>query len=311
MFNTANNWYVDSKIRTVIGLYNLKNQLGISRPKNIAIFASPRGGSTWLSEILCELPNSFSVFEPLNPNYHEELKPLKLARYHYLSEDENHTALYKLFNGLFNGTLPWKSYYFDNRVKQILNSKYLVHKFCFGNMLLPWIVKHFDIKPLLFIRHPCGVVSSQLKHPQFQEIENNENFIIPVEQFPQFYTPYKELIKSLETREEILAAIWAFGIKNTLYHPDNNKKWLSIFYENLLLETENELNKIQNWLSVRLPEDILEKTKKSSRTTIASATSNEKLSTWKKHLSEEQVERILHVVTEIGVDVYSKDFIPN
>lgn len=37
-------------------------------------------------------------------------------------------------------------------------------------MLLPWIVKNFNVNPILLIRHPCAVVNSQIRHENWNHI---------------------------------------------------------------------------------------------------------------------------------------------
>lgn len=50
-------------------------------------------------------------------------------------------------------------------VKEIMRCKYHIIKFTRANRLLRWMAEKFPIKPpILIIRHPCAVVSSQILH---------------------------------------------------------------------------------------------------------------------------------------------------
>ena len=123
-----------------------------------------------------------------------------------------------------------------------------------------------------------------------------------------------EKLKNIKTLEEILATTWCLDNIVPLYQ--KNPPWITVIYEKLVTDGESELNsifgKIGEEKSVKLAVNHL---KKPSMLTKGDAdkivkSSELQLSKWKKALSEKQIERILKIVSDFGLDFYNSKIEP-
>ena len=87
----------------------------------------------------------------------------------------------------------------------LLDTKQWIVKFCRANRMLPWMVEHLDIRPPIYLlRHPCAVVSSQLRHEAFDymgstyEKDNGAH--------DELYIKYEHILKSVNSRIGKLSA---------------------------------------------------------------------------------------------------------
>jgi len=131
----------------------------------IVISGTPRGGTTWLMEILATLPEYKTIFEPLKPSFFPEVRTLGFPPRVYIPPDKDWPVvkkyLIKVFTGRKFSTQPAYSPTPYNIYKRFIARKLIV-KFVRANRLLPWIYNNFDLRGIYFIiRHPCATIASQ------------------------------------------------------------------------------------------------------------------------------------------------------
>lgn len=305
--------------------FSLRNRFrnNLNNDSIISIFSAPRGGSTWLAEILGQIPDSSLVWEPLfrhpevslsrvNPFSYPHPKNLGIWWNQYVPEDESWPELEDFFEKLFNREIINLKLYRYTDLKKISSSKHFIFKFCFGNLMLPWLTKRFAIKPILLVRHPCAVVASQLKFGGFQYMKKNPKVNVPTwTKYHEHYFPYEEIMKTIDTPEGSLAIRWALAHVYPLNHPKNNIDWLTVSYESLVLNTPSELERIKNWIGIDIDFDEGRIKKASFTSHKEKIDSQIQISNWKKNLSSRQIECVLSVVKSVGVDIYSEDPMPD
>jgi hypothetical protein len=233
--------------------YSLKN--------SIVVFSDPRGGSTWLSEILLSIPRSQINFEPLQANTGVVPKEYGFGWYPHLPED-NSNKKYIIF---FTKVLCFKlfnSWTIKNiSIKKLFFSKYIITKFVLGNQVLPWFVNHFEnkmrFKPIYLLRHPVAVCSSQLinfakinTENHFKELASDYQFHIPNSIYNKRFKENEGYISSLKTKMEIQVALWCINNMNLIEHKHNNK-WVMVFYEDLLLNPKEHMISLINDIGMK------------------------------------------------------------
>ena len=158
---------------------------------------------------------------------------------------ESHNAEYKQFFDRifrFKDHNQWSIWYCG--FKQVISAKFVITKFVRSNNLLPWFVNtfEFDFKPVFLLRHPIPTTLSVIK-----SFANNSSelldFKLPNTLNNYRYIPHTDYINSLKTRLEQQIAIWCIDNIEIVNHKDNDK-WLTIYYEDFMLE-----NEISNCLS--------------------------------------------------------------
>lgn len=307
----------EKKIRT----FNYNNRINNPFNKienNIIISGEPRGGTTWLMELLLD-DRKCIIWEPLHPvvlkkfsinNFHNDLGHIP-----YIPYNEKWDEAKIFFNDLFHGFLPHGLNYnlFYGR-KHFNHAESLLIKFCRANILLPWLTKEFpNIKPIYLIRHPLSVISSQLRHNAFEELGNTKNiFEIQESKFNDIFKKHENQIKLINNRISMFANWWS--IMNVIPYNHKDKNWLTIAYESLYLRPEFELKRIEDYLNINLSHISLEKINKPSSTTKKGSgiiEGTNQLSNWEKYLNHDEISQILSIVHKYGIDCYDHNNEPN
>lgn len=297
-------------------LNQLAPKMDMQVEEAFSLFSDPRGGSTWLTELLlAELKGVEVIWEPLNITEVEGFQKLDFSWRQYIPHDQEWTAAKSVFEKVFKGQIlnNWTTYM--TTPKALKTAEGLFVKFCRGNALLPWLVNQFDFKyqPIYMIRHPFAVVASQLKQGGWNY--DYGGFQIPEGPFSEHTAKHKGFLESLASKEEALTATWCLTNQVPLTHPNNNQSWITLSYEEMVLEPLVCLKRIfDRWeMSANIDFKHLEqKVNKPSSTTVkgSAISGNTQIEQWTKRLSEEQVQKMSRVLEYFDVEVYSKDPYP-
>jgi hypothetical protein len=298
-------------VLTKIGLISFYSKLRKRSAKDqLLIFSDPRGGSTWLAEMINSIPRSAIIWEPLHLEYVHQLRELNFGWRQHIPEKTDWPEVKKLFEKIFKGSIVNEWTMLHSTLSNYISAKILIIKLCRGNMLLPWITRTFDLKyqPIYMVRHPFGVVNSQMKQGGWDNIP--DSFEIPNTPFNDFLKMHQSYFKSLNTKEEKLTSLWCLSNTVPLNHQDNNIKWISIYYENLLLKPEQEVQRIFNKWKIPVPEGIEKNYRKESSTTLGRIDTNDpeaQLNRWQRELSISQIDKMQSVLDYFGITCYSRD----
>jgi hypothetical protein len=295
----------------------------------IVISGTPRSGTTWLMEIFAKIPGYTYYFEPINPLWFTKIRGRGFKSRTYLPSDkdwlEGKDYLEKAFTGRVFSRFPTIRYELEPLMQRLLAKK-LIIKFVRLNRLLPWVAKRFQLRGIFFIiRHPCAVVASQLKtrfyayfsdSPPYRVIKPTpEDVLNEASKIDVLDKEILEKLKGINTQEEILAAIWCLDN----YIPLNSPKphpWTTVIYEKLMKD-EKEIVRLFNEIGERNTlKTAIRDLKEPSILTFGSerkivSNVDKQLSKWKTALTSKQVERILKVVSDFGLDFYTEDIEPN
>jgi len=181
-------------------------------------------------------------------------------------------------------------------------------KICRGNAMLPWITKnfHFKYKPVYMVRHPFAVVASQLRHGSWDHFPNR--FEVPRCPFSDFYSLHESFLKTLNSREEVLTALWCLTNSVPMSHSGNNHDWVTIYYEHLLINPEKELNRIFEIWDIEFPDSIKRNIDVQSKTTRPDQFEEDKmkqLKKWKVYFSVEQLNSMYLVIDYFKIHKYN------
>lgn len=280
--------------------------------KNIIITGCPRSGTTWLQELLCNIEKTYPLFEPLYLDDSPKFKEIGFEWRQYIPEDYNWPEAKILFENLFRGQYltPWMVS--QANLDRLKDAEFLIIKDVRANLLLPWLVKQFDIRPPIYIiRHPCATVASQMKMV-WKNVP--PTFTIPETRFPGQYIKYERILKNINSTVEHLAARWCLDNIVPLNHPGNNKLWITVFYENLITNPQEEILRIFNRLNMELPRNIWDKVNIPSAVVQQSSQLQqnkiEQLSKWKNGLSGKDINSILDILKKFEIKIYDDNIFP-
>jgi hypothetical protein len=127
---------------------------------NIALFGIRRGGTTWISDLICSKWNIRYLDQPTDAAYNRfannylqskkriYLPPRKYYSYFNLTKDEE-IILKRYFRLLIGGKLPYYDkypFFYKNRIfLKLTNSASYIHE---------WLINEFSFYPIVLFRHP-------------------------------------------------------------------------------------------------------------------------------------------------------------
>lgn len=277
--------------------------------KNHYIFADPRGGSTWLMEIIQNITNEPVIWEPLDLNLkNNPFNEINFDWRQYIPYDAKWPEAKVCFELLFQGKILEKNILDYSTFSQLNNSESLLFKICRGNALLPWLVENFEFKhkPVYMVRHPFAIASSQLRHGGWSHL--SKTFEIPETPFNSHYKRHSHLLNSITTNEEILVAKWCLTNLHTLNHHNNDKKWITIYYEDFVLNPEQQVQKILDSWNLSYDTSLINFDKNSQTTHLDSPDLNiKKISSWQNKFNQYQIDKMGRILEYFNVHIYRKD----
>lgn len=300
-------WRANKAYEALVVQY-LNYRLNFNPETNYLIFSDPRGGSTWLTEIVHKITQKPILWEPLQLKKVKEFNDIEFGWRQYIPEDATWPEAKALFDALLQGKLRNKWIMQAATTKQLLKADAVLIKFCRGNMLLPYLTNNYKFahKPVYLIRHPFAVVSSQLKHGGWKL--PFQGFGIPKTPFNQIYKQHKPFLTSLKTKEEALTATWCITNLVPLNHEKNNIDWITINYETLLLHPEAVLNRILSEWDIKYNLNNINFKRKSFTTRSGSPISGkEQLAYWKNNLTPKQIDRMEAVLQYFKIKAYTRN----
>lgn len=296
----------------VLGLkkYTLKNA--------IILTSEPRSGSTWLMEVLSSLLGCPVIWEPLHAKKGVVPEHYKLGERPLIRVADNSESFKRLFEDMvtFKRFNSWTIQYIS--FKSLLNRKYVVTKFVRANSLLPWFTSRLNLehRPILLLRHPITTCSSQLKNLQrltgasLSEPYEEEQVYSPPDCINnERYIAHQHYVNSLQTPLERQIALWCINNYEVFNHPDSDK-WITVYYERLVLHPENEFAVLFEKLNVSFTAQSLEVGvfRKPSRTDYLKDYNQNptiQLESFLKDFDDKYLQKIQDILDYFEIDNYS------
>jgi len=281
-------------------------------------------------ELLENIPSYTYLFEPLHANWFPEAVKIDFKSRPYLPKDESNEDWEEYLRKIFTGKIVSRMPLYGSKTfisMSRLLSKKLIVKSVRLTRLLPWIAERFQLHSIIYIvRHPCATIASQLKTgffgyhnhfpPYFNSCPTVDNIISEASQMDFADQELIEKLKKMDAIEEILAAAWCLDNYIPLYVPET-QMWTTLFYEKLIADGESEINRLFKTLKYEdIAEIAVQQLKKPSFVTLGDEkkklkSSDIQLSKWKKQFTQDQINRILKVLSYFGLDFYSQENEPD
>lgn len=280
-----------------------------SAPAALVVAGSPRSGTTWLAELICQLPGTAMLFEPLQ---HDQVPAARDAGLHRGSlpdpTGENDRAADAHFERMLQGQVlnAWTT----SRISllQLARLRRWVVKLVHGNLVLPRLVQHFSVRrPVLLLRHPCAVVASQRKLASAHCWEP-EWFDPFLDRYPEFAA----LVRGAQHVEQRLAVSWAVQQFTPLASEQADRLQV-VAYEHLVRRGKAELERILAGWNESLPAGAERRFAVASTTTQRDShllRQGDPLAAWQRQLRDVEAQRVLDVARAFGLDFYNEELEP-
>ena len=187
----------------------------------------------------------------------------------------------------------------------------LIVKFIRANLMLGWIKQNYDARIVFITRHPAGVISSRLKlikksgsgdwgYHALLDRYQRDNLL-------RMYYPFlnSDFPRSMEHMAG-QTVIWC--VENILPLAEAREKgYCVVFYEDLITDPNPQWERITQALGLENQpnEDAQSRPSQQASADMKTGSSPEsRISSWKKHLTEDQLMQIDSVLKAFGVRVY-------
>lgn len=276
---------------------NLFLDLGGDYRDAVFVAGSGRGGTTWLSELVNHSSERRFVFEP----FHPEKVPLcrGFRRKQYLPPGDERPEYLDAARSILSGRLrsPWT----DRFNRKVLARRRLV-KDIRANLLLGWMRRHFPEMPVvLLLRHPCAVADSRLR---LGWRDNLDEVMVQKDLVKDHLEPFEAAIRAAEDPFERSVFLWCVENYVPLRQSAGDAGIRVVFYERLLLEPEEELPPLFEFLGEDFDGSLLAKAREDPQ-------SRRRAFEWTERVGESRSRRAAEILALFGLDsVYGEGALP-
>jgi hypothetical protein len=279
----------------------------------VVLSCEPRGGSTWLGEVLAAAEPTAVVWEPLHLTRAPEVAEAGFGWRQFIPADADWPEATALMRRILTGrTLNgWTAS--ASPFRAFLSADRLMVKFCRANALLPWLVRRFAFrrKPIYFLRHPFAIAASQLGMGNFGT-ERMERSLVSG-RFSELRAADAAYIRTLGTDAERIVALWCLANRPPLEDAEAGSLWVRMHYEDLIRRPEREMERLFAAWGGTAPAVVLDRVRKASRMTQAGslrADPEAQLWKWRDVFDPTQRRDLERVLERFGLHAYDGDVYP-
>lgn len=276
--------------------------------RSILIAGTGRSGTTWLADIIASQLPARIMFEPFRSDKVEAFR--QFHYFQYMRPSDQDEALSAYCRSVFSGSI--RDAWIDWQVDRIF-PEYRIIKEVRASLFLKWIHTNFPEVPLLFVvRHPCAVVLSRMEL-DWAARGDIEPMLAQNDLIEDFLSDKLDIIERAQTVEEQHAVIWCIHhlVPISQFQPQIGS---TIFYENLCTQPRVEIPRIFQTIGQEYQDTVFRLVQRPSvttRPTSAVVTGESQIKRWQERLSASQIDRILNIVRQFGLDyIYGDGLVP-
>lgn len=275
---------------------------------SVFLAGTGRGGTTWVSEVINHEGEYRHIFEPFHPAKVGLVKDFRQKQ--YLRPEDRREKFLEPARRILSGRI--RNGWTDRFHKRFVYDKRLV-KDVRANLLLKWLHANFPEVPIvLLLRHPCAVAASRARLGWKGSLI--ETYLSQRELVEDFLGPFEQEIRAIKTDFERYIFNWCVENYVPLRQFREGEIHL-VFYEHFCETPHDEVGRLFSFLGKEFDEAVFESLKRPSplaRRESAVTLGERSVSSWRKHISEEQVERAIEILGIFGLDgIYSGDLMPD
>lgn len=295
--------------------------------KNILVTGSIRSGSTWVGKVISQNTEVDNIIEPLNINRVKRFNRFTINNWFLKVDDVGKPQIKQeaksLYDYYINTTwLNFIKYVFQSyeghnifkslkkRLRRTLKPVKLI-KDPLALFSIPWLVKQYNIKPLILIRHPAAFVLSIKEKGwwfDFDDLLGQEHFFEGELKFLE-----KEVLEycnnSNPTIIENAALLWKICYHQVLKYKEEYPDWYFIKHEILSENPIKEFEKIFKYFEIAFTprvQNYIVTTTQAKENTAHNRDASANSIKWKNKLSIEEKQIIYKIVKDVSDQYYQK-----
>jgi hypothetical protein len=296
----------------------IRPRLSVHRPNGSAptvLTAIPRGGSTWIMEVLGALSGTRMIAEPFNVRVPEIDASLEMHNWAELLKRSSQSKLVHYLQQINSGTISFLD------PNPFVQRRFITNRTLFKVIHLPAhisedIANQMGARFLCLVRHPVPVSLSRKVFPML-------NDFLQSEYRAEFSAAQNQLAEQLILRGSHLekgVLAWCLQFEPFLRNADADRLSRLITYEQCVAETEQAVSMIEALLGEHFPEDIkaralapsrvLSKSDVQTQSVLKSQSDGDArvqhlIARWQNQISESDRVEAQAILDAFDVDLYS------
>lgn len=285
--------------------------------RDICLFASRRGGSTWLQEVICINGRIRAIDQPFSfysgpPFLHEHLPIVTNSLFLHLDQ-EDEMRIKKYVDSIFAGHLVLGAQWRFWKKSFLLKSNRILLKITKGKSLMKWFTDNYDVDMVWLIRHPIAQSLSVIKAGW----ENDSKVYL---QNPFFVDQYlnaglQEFAGKILDHGDILEKYvlnWCLESLIPFHTLQKKPQIILISYEESVLKPENmaaylsEKLGLNNCSAMKKGMSLPSRTTKFTHADVGSINWHNKIQQWEKSVPNNLRNRCFDIIERFGIDLYSR-----
>ncbi|MBE9100641.1 sulfotransferase [Vacuolonema iberomarrocanum] len=329
--------------QNVIGIYSHSSLLMLPSKPPILITGTHRSGTTWIGDVLNQIPAIFQVNEPFSPRTCEKYPGRSTAHFKYWYTHINHVnedLFFKSINSSVSLSFSFSEQLFKSSNSSFINWKFSVKealrwkraqllqkrvlfKDPIALLSVEWLIKTFNFCTVCLIRHPAAFVASMKRlniYFDFGQLLHQENLLDACigQDIVDNYTLLSEQLKSSNIIEN---AAWAWRILNSVvptYCDQFDDRFRLYRYEDIAADPQNEFPRIFSYIDLAFSKFVgdyiqtisgEQNIESSNRRSWDFTARNSKqiIHSWKQQLTPHEIGLIKDIVSPLSDQFYSSD----
>lgn len=294
----------------------------MSNRKPIIVTGAHRSGTTWVGQMIALNKQVRYIHEPFNID-EPRIHTLKFWFEYVNIKDtpENQHEIYKYIDQILDFNLPGivndiKSIngprdvprFIKDSIKRI-NKRPLI-KDPIAIMSIDWLVDQFNAKPVVLIRHPAAFVASL----KVKEWKHTFDHFLSQDKLMDLLEPYADQIKLYtETKPDIIdqgILLWNITYYRVSQYKSLYPDWIYVRHEDLSIDPVEGFKEIYKRLDLnftkKIEKKIIESTSAKKEGNLK-RDSKKNISSWKKRLNDDEVNRIKQGTEKVAQNFYSNN----
>ena len=283
----------------------------------VIVFASPRGGSTWVTELIASQPGMWPVSEPLNVRSKWVQQQLGIHTHADLYDAASLVKVERYYRQILAGKFPelkitpGKPFYkFKTNRIVVKENQGLLNQ-------IPWFEDTFGAQVVHLLRHPIPVA---LSREAFTMLQGFAHCAVR-ERFNANQLKFADRI--IAEGKHLNCGVLAWCLHHCPALADERASWLTITYEETVLQPDRVIDRLVDSLKLQSAERVKDQSTRPSRVVgksnlqtqqlLASGTSRELLvQKWKKQVSVTEIAAVQEILDVFELKLYSADqFLPS
>jgi len=304
----------------------------------ILVTGSHRSGTTWVGKMLAFADNVQYIYECFHPNGILRNKGIFNPWFKYLTSETEPflSELDRIFNfnytfseayGLFDAqgrfnlrNTPARIEFYKacKQIKQHNANPIPLLKDPIALFSLPWLVEHFNIRPIILIRHPAAFVSSLLRLNWRFDFNN---FLLQDKLMDEYLSLFKDELTNGYKDDPVKEAslLWNCLHQVILHHQSSREGWIFKRHEDLSSNPIKEFKGVFASLGLNYNKEIENKIINHTSSKNIGEVKHQKqihqiqrdskvnIKNWKTRLSADQIAVIRSLTADLAANFYNEE----